>query len=212
MPEQIADFLALAGDSVDNIPGVPGVGKKTASALLSHFGSRWTTFTRTSIACTRSRCVVRKRLGAKLDTHRDAAVLARKLTGIATDAPIGDADEGLAPGRPDLGDIRRAVRRGRHRYGLEAPGRADRRHLLAVAGDRPVSRHTPRSRKTETLLTHSTCSKPKRQDSLSCAQRRRGPRVPDVYDVGSPRQRSVHRDGTPESLGRAGACRRNAVR
>ena len=38
-PEQIADFLALAGDSVDNIPGVPGVGKKTASALLDHFGS-----------------------------------------------------------------------------------------------------------------------------------------------------------------------------
>ena len=38
-PEQIADFLALAGDSVDNIPGVPGVGKKTAAALLQHFGS-----------------------------------------------------------------------------------------------------------------------------------------------------------------------------
>ena len=38
-PEQIADFLALAGDSVDNIPGVPGVGKKTAGALLQHFGS-----------------------------------------------------------------------------------------------------------------------------------------------------------------------------
>lgn len=38
-PEQIADFLALAGDAVDNIKGVPGVGKKTAQALLAHFGS-----------------------------------------------------------------------------------------------------------------------------------------------------------------------------
>ena len=38
-PEQIADFLALAGDSVDNIKGVPGVGKKTAEALLAHYGS-----------------------------------------------------------------------------------------------------------------------------------------------------------------------------
>ena len=36
-PEQIADFLALAGDSVDNIPGVPGVGKKTAAALVELF-------------------------------------------------------------------------------------------------------------------------------------------------------------------------------
>ncbi|MGD9265557.1 MAG: 5'-3' exonuclease H3TH domain-containing protein, partial [Lysobacterales bacterium] len=36
-PWQMADYLALTGDSVDNIPGVPGVGPKTASALLGHF-------------------------------------------------------------------------------------------------------------------------------------------------------------------------------
>src|ERR1700737_2270516 len=39
MPELIADFLALTGDSVDNIPGVPGVGKKTAAELFAVFGS-----------------------------------------------------------------------------------------------------------------------------------------------------------------------------
>jgi DNA polymerase-1 len=38
-PEQVADWLALMGDAVDNIPGVPGVGPKTATALLKHFGS-----------------------------------------------------------------------------------------------------------------------------------------------------------------------------
>ncbi len=37
--DQIADYLALAGDSVDNIPGAPGVGAKTAATLLAHFGS-----------------------------------------------------------------------------------------------------------------------------------------------------------------------------
>ena len=36
---QIADYLALTGDAVDNIPGVPGIGAKTAAALLAHFGS-----------------------------------------------------------------------------------------------------------------------------------------------------------------------------
>jgi len=36
---QIADYLALAGDSVDNIPGAPGIGAKTAAVLLSHFGT-----------------------------------------------------------------------------------------------------------------------------------------------------------------------------
>lgn len=38
-PHQIADYLALAGDSVDNIPGAPGIGAKTAAVLLSHFGT-----------------------------------------------------------------------------------------------------------------------------------------------------------------------------
>ena len=38
-PERMADFLALTGDAVDNIPGVPGVGPKTAAALLSAFAS-----------------------------------------------------------------------------------------------------------------------------------------------------------------------------
>src|SRR3546814_12000287 len=36
---QIADYLALCGDAVDNIPGVPGIGAKTAAVLLSHFDS-----------------------------------------------------------------------------------------------------------------------------------------------------------------------------
>ncbi|MFZ0871960.1 MAG: 5'-3' exonuclease H3TH domain-containing protein, partial [Rhodanobacter sp.] len=39
-PHQVADYLALCGDAVDNIPGVPGVGAKTAAALLTHFGSQ----------------------------------------------------------------------------------------------------------------------------------------------------------------------------
>lgn len=38
-PEQMSDFLAITGDRVDNVPGVPGVGPKTAAALISHFGS-----------------------------------------------------------------------------------------------------------------------------------------------------------------------------
>ena len=38
-PERMADYLALAGDAVDNIPGVPGIGPKTAAALMSRFAS-----------------------------------------------------------------------------------------------------------------------------------------------------------------------------
>ena len=103
-PEQIADFLALAGDSVDNIPGVPGVGKKTASALLSHFDSLdniYDNLDRVHEVEVRGA----KTLGAKLDMHRDAAVLARKLTGIACDAPMDDVEKRLRRAQPDLGAI-----------------------------------------------------------------------------------------------------------
>lgn len=100
--EQIADFLALAGDAVDNIPGVPGVGKKTAQALLGHFG------TLTDIYDNLDRIHevnVRgaKTLGAKLNLHRDAAMIARRLTGIACDVPIEENFAGLLRKRPDLG-------------------------------------------------------------------------------------------------------------
>jgi 5'-3' exonuclease len=103
-PEQIADFLALAGDAVDNIPGVPGVGKKTASALLQHFGSLeniYVNLDRIHEVQVRGA----KTLGAKLELHREAADLARKLTGIACDAPFDDPQACLRPARPNLGAI-----------------------------------------------------------------------------------------------------------
>lgn len=103
-PEQIADFLALAGDSVDNIPGVPGVGKKTAEALLRHYGSLEKIYANLdSVHEVQVRGA--KTLGAKLETHKGAAMLARKLTGIACDVPIDNAEKYLRPVRPDLGAI-----------------------------------------------------------------------------------------------------------
>ena len=103
-PEQIADFLALAGDSVDNIKGVPGVGKKTATVLLERFGSLESIYENLDKV---HEVEVRgaKTLGLKLETHKDAADLARRLTGIACDAPIDNVEEGLQPNAPDLGAI-----------------------------------------------------------------------------------------------------------
>jgi len=103
-PEQIADFLALAGDAVDNIKGVPGVGKKTAEKLLQHFDSLdeiYANLDRVHEVNVRGA----KTLGAKLDTHRDAAFLARRLTGIACDAPMENSEALLQPSAPRLGEI-----------------------------------------------------------------------------------------------------------
>ena len=103
-PEQIADFLALAGDAVDNIKGVPGVGKKTATALLQHFGSMDEIYA--SLGSVHEVNVRgAKTLAQKLEMHKDDALLARRLTGIACDAPIDQPKTGLRPTAPDLGNI-----------------------------------------------------------------------------------------------------------
>jgi 5'-3' exonuclease len=83
MPQQMADFLALTGDSVDNIPGVPGVGPKSASALLGHFGDLDELYNRLHEV---QHLGIRgaKSLQKKLADHREAAELARKLTVIET--------------------------------------------------------------------------------------------------------------------------------
>jgi len=103
-PEQIADFLALAGDAVDNIKGVPGVGKKTAQGLLQHFGSLEKIYDNLD---TVHEVNVRgaKTLGAKLEAHKEDADLARRLTGIACNAPIEDAEAAMQPSAPRLGEI-----------------------------------------------------------------------------------------------------------
>jgi DNA polymerase I len=87
IPELIADFLALTGDSVDNIPGVPGVGKKTAAELFAVFGSLdelYANLHRIPLLKLRGAAAV----AAKLLAHKEAAYLARRLTGIVCDMPL----------------------------------------------------------------------------------------------------------------------------
>ena len=83
LPEQMADYLALTGDSVDNIPGVPGVGPKSASALLGHFGDLDSIYDRLEEV---QHLGIRgaKSLQQKLADNREAADLAKRLTVIET--------------------------------------------------------------------------------------------------------------------------------
>ena len=87
---QIADYLALCGDAVDNIPGVPGIGAKTAAVLLSHFGSLDELLTRIDeVPYLRFRGAAQA--AAKLRLHREQALLCRQLSTIALDAPLDGA-------------------------------------------------------------------------------------------------------------------------
>lgn len=86
-PDQITDLLALAGDPVDNIPGVPGIGRKTAADLLTAYGHLEDVYDRLDeIPLSRLRGA--KSLAAKLQEHRDLAFLSKRLATVAADAPI----------------------------------------------------------------------------------------------------------------------------
>ena len=85
---QIADYLALTGDAVDNIPGVSGVGAKTAAVLLAHFGSLDALLERVDeVGFLRLRGAAQ--VAARLREQRERALLWRQLTTIACDAPLG---------------------------------------------------------------------------------------------------------------------------
>jgi 5'-3' exonuclease len=84
---QIADYLGLTGDAIDNIPGVPGVGAKTAAALLEHFGSLDVLLERVAeVPFLRLRGSAQH--AERLREHRDIALLSRRLATIARDAPL----------------------------------------------------------------------------------------------------------------------------
>lgn len=90
-PHQIADYLALAGDAIDNIPGVSGIGAKSAAVLLAHFGSLDAILARVDeIPFLRIRGAAQ--MAARLRAQREDVLLYRQLSTIALTAPLAGAD------------------------------------------------------------------------------------------------------------------------
>jgi 5'-3' exonuclease len=100
-PERIADFLALTGDAVDNVPGVPGIGKKTAATLVHHFASLeelYENIDRVLKLKLRNAGFV----AGQLRDYKETVFLARRLTVIACDMQIDAPLESLAYRAPHL--------------------------------------------------------------------------------------------------------------
>jgi len=110
-PEKIPDFYGLKGDTSDNIPGVPGIGDKTASQLLQQFGDLETVL-----------ASVDEISGAKrkenLTAHADNARLSKQLATIQREIPVPDIDPGSEVGHePDRSRLRDVFRE----FELRAP-------------------------------------------------------------------------------------------
>jgi 5'-3' exonuclease len=99
-PERFADYLALTGDESDNIPGVPGIGHKTAATLMKAFDSLdhlYSDLRRVEGLKLRGA----RTLGERLREHRESVFLARKLTHITCDMNLGVEMEGLRRRLPE---------------------------------------------------------------------------------------------------------------
>lgn len=100
-PALIIDFLAMMGDSSDNIPGVPGVGEKTAQALLQGLGSMQTIYDNLDkVADLGFRGA--KTMATKLEQNRDVAFLSYQLATIKTDVELALPCEELTVTEPDV--------------------------------------------------------------------------------------------------------------
>ncbi|HLX38176.1 MAG TPA: DNA polymerase I [Candidatus Binataceae bacterium] len=95
-PRTLIDIQALMGDSIDNIKGVPGVGEKTASALIQEFGSLDNLYKNLAKVEESKKIRGAKKVAALLTEHRDSAMLARKLVTIDCEVPLDLGPEDFA--------------------------------------------------------------------------------------------------------------------
>ncbi|HYC07876.1 MAG TPA: 5'-3' exonuclease H3TH domain-containing protein, partial [Candidatus Binatia bacterium] len=123
--DQIVDFKALKGDSTDNVPGVPGVGEKTAAKLVAEFGNLEGLFERLDE-------VKPEKLRDKLAEHRDQVFEGRDLSRIVRDLPLALDLEAARLGDYDRDTVLRLFREYEFRTLIE--------RLPAMTGESPVEK------------------------------------------------------------------------
>jgi DNA polymerase-1 len=101
-PSQLGDVLALMGDSVDNIPGIPGVGPKTASALIKHFGTLEKMLENSDEIAKVPGLRGAASVMAKVKTHVDDARLSRKLVALDDEVQFDITIEQMRRHEPDM--------------------------------------------------------------------------------------------------------------
>src|SRR6202162_4287011 len=99
-PAQVADLLALKGDSIDNIPGAPGIGDKGAKDLIEQFGS-------VEDAIEHAAEVERKTYRESLQNNREQILLSKRLATIDTTVPVEVPLADLATREPDLAELKK---------------------------------------------------------------------------------------------------------
>ncbi|MBP1684854.1 MAG: polA [Deltaproteobacteria bacterium] len=105
-PEQVVEVMGLMGDPIDNIPGVPGIGEKTASALIARFGTIDSLLAHLDELAASTDIRGARKLAALLAAHAETARLSRDLARVRRDVPIDCALADFHYHGPDLAGLR----------------------------------------------------------------------------------------------------------
>ena len=96
-PEQVIDFLGMMGDSADNIPGLPGVGEKTAKKFLAQFGSLEGLLDNTD--------QLKGKMKEKVEANKEIGLLSKQLATIMLDVPVEFHEEDFELSQPDVKQV-----------------------------------------------------------------------------------------------------------
>jgi DNA polymerase-1 len=119
-PDQVVDFLSLTGDSVDNVPGVPGIGPGYASTFLKQFDTLDNLLDQARLG------LVKGKKGESLKTHRETALQARSLVALRDDIPLEIDWEQFKTSPPDIPVLKElCIECGFHRFLSELGGSSE---------------------------------------------------------------------------------------
>ena len=93
-PKQVIDFLGMMGDSADNIPGLPGVGEKTAKKFLKEYGSMEALLANTGD--------LKGKMKEKIEANKELGILSKELATIILDCPVEFHEEDFELNTPDI--------------------------------------------------------------------------------------------------------------
>ncbi|HWP82810.1 MAG TPA: DNA polymerase I [Bacteroidota bacterium] len=169
-PDQVVDVLALVGDSSDNVPGVPGIGEKTAIPLIQQHGSLSALFDKIEE-------IPQKGLRQKLETHRHKALLSRQLVTIDTAVPVNIDFHTLRASDKDVEklialferlEFRALIKKLREEHGTNQTAKTEKEQLSSSPAERvdiTSDEHTYRLVKSEQEF-HALCERLKSASSF----------------------------------------------
>jgi DNA polymerase I len=146
-PLQVIDYLGMMGDAVDNIPGLPGVGDKTAKKFLKEYGSMENLLDHAD--------EIKGKLGEKITANKEMGILSKKLATIMLDCPVNFDADSFKVSDPNLRDVSEIFQELEFRRMTEQFARLYKKTEPEIENNSETKKGTPPSKESLNLFSTS---------------------------------------------------------